>query len=291
MKATHKKEGFQGQKSYIMPTSTLKKAMSHPLCKSLYITDIGYFPNAQFHSRERKKGCKQFILIYCTKGEGWYSINEKKYTLKANQLMILPPQKAHKYGADNHNPWSIYWIHFAGDNAATIVHHLQRNGGYEAINTKHTEERNILFDKLFSLLEIADNMDNMLDAYLSFPYYLISFRQSVLKENNLQNDYNPIDQSIAFMKTKLNTSVALKELADHVSLSVSHYSTLFQQKTNNSPINYFLFLKMQYACQYLENTSLSIKQIASEIGYDDPFHFSRTFKNVIGVSPKGFRGR
>jgi AraC-like DNA-binding protein len=134
-------------------------------------------------------------------------------------------------------------------------------------------------------------MDNMLDAYLSFPHYLISFRQSALKENNLQNDYNPIDQSIAFMKTKLNTTVALKDLADHASLSVSHYSTLFQQKTNNSPINYFLFLKMQYACQYLENTSLSIKQIAAEIGYDDPFHFSRTFKNVIGVSPKGFRGR
>jgi len=85
MSVLYKKEGFQGQKSYMMPSSTLKKAMSHPLCKSLYITDIGYYPNAQFHSRERKKGCQQYNLIYCVKGEGWYNILDKKYVLKGNQ--------------------------------------------------------------------------------------------------------------------------------------------------------------------------------------------------------------
>jgi AraC-like DNA-binding protein len=83
----------------------------------------------------------------------------------------------------------------------------------------------------------------------------------------------------------------LKSLAGHVALSVSHYAALFQQKTNNSPVNYFIFLKMQHACMLLENTQLSVKQVAAELGYSDPFHFSRTFKNVMGVSPKGFRAR
>ncbi len=291
MSILQKKEGFQGQKSYIMPSSTLNKAMSHPLCKSLYITDIGYYPNAQFHTRERKNGCNQFVLIYCVKGEGWYKINEEKRALKENQLAILPPNIAHKYGADKTNPWSIYWVHFAGENADSIVRHLRSEDSFSPISIAIDEHRDIVFNKIFLSLEIADNMDNMLDAYLSFPYYLTSFRPILFKENNLLNEHNPIEKSISFMKTKLNTMVALKELAENVSLSVSHYSTLFQQKTHNSPINYFLFLKMQHACQYLENTELSVKQIAVEIGYDDPFHFSRTFKNIIGISPKGFRNR
>jgi len=291
MNFLQKKEGFQGQKSYIMPSFTLKKAMNHQLCKGLYITDIGYYPNAEFHSRERKNGCQQYVLIYCVKGEGWYKVNNEKYSLKENQIGILPPNVAHKYGADAFNPWSIYWIHFAGENAAAIVNHLQKNNDYSPINTYVDEGRNILFNKLISYLEMADNMNNMVDAFLSFPHYLTTFKLSAIKENKLNFDYNPIAESIAYMKSKLNTMVTLKELAENVSLSVSHYSSLFQQMTHKSPINYFLFLKMQHACLYLENTKLSIKQISVELGYDDPFHFSRIFKNVIGISPKGFRNR
>ena len=291
MNILHKKEGFQGQKSYIMPSSTLKKAMNHPICKKLYITDIGFYPHAQFHNRERKKGCQQYVLIYCVKGKGWYEINDVKHALLENQLIILPPNIIHKYGADSITPWSIYWIHFTGEHASAIVNYLQKEETYSPISIVIDEQRDIVFNKIFSSLEMADNMDNMLDALLSFPYYLTSFRPTNFKEKKALNNYNPIEKSIAFMKTKLNTMIALKELADNVSLSVSHYSTLFQQKTHNSPFNYFLFLKMQHACQYLENTDLSVKQVAAELGYDDPFHFSRVFKNIIGVSPKGFRKR
>jgi AraC-like DNA-binding protein len=84
---------------------------------------------------------------------------------------------------------------------------------------------------------------------------------------------------------------SLQAFADEASISVSHYSALFRQKTHNSPINYFIFLKIQNACQLLENTKLSVKQIGNELGYSDPFHFSRTFTKVVGVSPRAYRLR
>lgn len=290
MSLSIKKEGFAGQKSCVVPDSIRKNAKEEPLSKALYITDIGFYPNAQYHSRERNKGCKENILIYCVDGEGWCFAHHQKIKIVANQAIILPQGTPHKYGADRKNPWSIYWIHFAGKNALKVSQHLLKNK-FKPFDVPIYEMRNLLFDHLFSLVEVAGKMDNLIDISLIFPYYLTSFKQSILPSKVVDKKYDPIEKSITFMKANLPKNFSLREFASQAALSVSHYSALFQLKTKHSPINYFVFLKMQYACQLLENTEFSIKQIGLELAYEDPFHFSRTFKNVIGVSPRGFRLR
>ncbi|MFP5040040.1 helix-turn-helix domain-containing protein [Parasediminibacterium sp. JCM 36343] len=286
-----KKEGFAGQKLHVIPSATLKKAMGHPLCKNLYITDIGYYPNAKFHNRERVAGCQQHILIYCAKGKGWCQVNDTLYEIAAHQMVILPQQAPHKYGADTENPWTIYWVHFDGPYAASMISHLLKVSSFRAVDVPFNEARDTLFEKIYALLEMADNMDNMVDALLAFPYYLTSFGNSGANQRLELPDNDPIGKSIVFMKAHLAGAITLQALANQACLSVSHYCTLFQEKTHNSPVRYFVFLKMQYACQLLENTSLSVKQIGVALGFDDQFHFSRVFTKMIGVSPRGFRKR
>jgi AraC family transcriptional regulator, arabinose operon regulatory protein len=48
-------------------------------------------------------------------------------------------------------------------------------------------------------------------------------------------------------------------------------------------------MKMEYACELLDSTTLSVKAIASELGYRDPLYFSRLFKRTIGVPPTQYR--
>lgn len=54
-------------------------------------------------------------------------------------------------------------------------------------------------------------------------------------------------------------------------------------------MDYFIRLKIQYACQLLSQTDLKINTIADKIGYDDSFYFSRLFKKVHGKSPRQYR--
>ncbi|NBC64857.1 MAG: AraC family transcriptional regulator [Bacteroidetes bacterium] len=91
------------------------------------------------------------------------------------------------------------------------------------------------------------------------------------------------------MKNNVDQNLKLKELAEHASFSVSHYSTLFKKKTGFAPIEYFIHLKIQRACQYLDLTSLHVYEIAETLGYTDPHYFSRLFQNIMGVSPTKFR--
>jgi len=83
----------------------------------------------------------------------------------------------------------------------------------------------------------------------------------------------------------------LKEISDFSGLSTSHFSNLFHMKTGYSPVSYFLQLKVQQACHYLDFSDMKINQIAMTIGYDDPFYFSRFFSKIMGMSPTVYRNK
>ncbi|MBO9620944.1 MAG: helix-turn-helix domain-containing protein [Niabella sp.] len=62
--------------------------------------------------------------------------------------------------------------------------------------------------------------------------------------------------------------------------------------TGSSPIDYFIRLKLQYACRLLKQSDLKIGEISVEPGYDDVFYFSRLFKKnnrklPVGISQPG----
>jgi len=81
----------------------------------------------------------------------------------------------------------------------------------------------------------------------------------------------------------------LAELARTVGVSPPHLSALFKKQYDVAPIEYVIKLRLQHARHLLTDTTLSIKQVAAESGYNDPYLFSRLFKKHHGVSPQAFR--
>ena len=80
-------------------------------------------------------------------------------------------------------------------------------------------------------------------------------------------------------------------LARLAGLSPDYFAQLFKVQTGCSPREYLHLLRIHRACRLLETTSLGIKQIANQLGYQDPFHFSRKFKGFQGLSPTEYRAK
>ncbi len=78
------------------------------------------------------------------------------------------------------------------------------------------------------------------------------------------------------------------EIAKACGVSAVHLSRLFKQFDDETPKAYLGRLKMSHAAELILRKSLPIKQAAAEIGFDDPYHFSRVFKSYFGVSPSHF---
>jgi len=288
-----KKEGFHGQRAIVLPRKIINHlCLSNPITKGLYVTNIGYYPKAKHHYRQRHHGTDQHILIYCIEGKGKVQVEKKQYDIKPDSFVIIPAGMPHNYTADEKNSWTIYWIHFKGSIANAVVEAMVTQlKGHHGIITFQSN-RLQLFDDIYANLERGYGNDNLCYANMCLWHFLSSFLfddKFNLPEKKESKQDNVIEPSINFMQQHLSEMLRLSDIAEFVNVSVPHYSFLFRQKTGFAPMEYFIQLKMQKACQYLLFTDLRIKEIAEQLGVDDPYYFSRMFTKLMGESPKEYR--
>jgi AraC-like DNA-binding protein len=98
-----------------------------------------------------------------------------------------------------------------------------------------------------------------------------------------------VEESIAYMLRHLDEPLQVATLATRANVSPSHFFALFKRRVGCAPIDYFIRLRMQHACRLLDETLMSVKEVAATLGYDDPFYFSRIFKSVNRVAPSEYR--
>lgn len=282
------KEGFIGQRMVVLPPGILKKVNANSLINNFYLTAIGYYPHAIYHDRQRKHGSQQYILLYCVEGSGTVYAKGKLFSLHANSYFIIPKMIPHHYASSEKNPWSIYWVHFVGEKADLLYEKYLDSKVPEVKSIPYNENLVSLFSQSIWFMEsgfIPRNLE--ISSMNLFHFLFLIIYHADLHPSSVTE--NPVSNSIAFMKANLQQIFSIKDLASQQNYSVSHYSELFKQKTGFTPIQYFNQLKIQRSCQYLCFTSKNIKELSNELGFEDPYYFSRLFKKVMGLPPLKYK--
>lgn len=292
MNKIKRRNGFEGEKYIAIPEAAWKSAIKeNPVMNQLYITYIGYFPKATYHYRERPNGCRDNILIYCTRGRGWFILNGKRFEVGPNEFIIVPSTKeALSYGADENDPWTIHWVHFSGKDMEAFNRGFKINLYDGAREILANEEGLKLWDSMYQNLEMGYSKENLTNTNLCLYHFLATFLYPEKHANvKIQDEKDMIKETIIYMQHHLMEKLTVENMAMKNKLSTSHFSSLFRKSTGMSPLDYFIHLKIQKACVMLSSSEIKVKEIAIEIGYDDPFHFSRLFKKNMKVSPHQYR--
>lgn len=285
-----KQEGFPGQLSYIIPDKIREISKQNPLTGDLYLTDIGYYPKASHHFRNRETGSEQYILIYNVDGYGTIKTGSVEHIIPPDHYFIIQPKLPHTYYADKKRPWSIYWIHFSGQKAKYLAKVINTAEPVERSKTSRINDRLSLFNEIFQNLDRGYSIDSLEYANLCLSRLLATFSHiSQFRLINEQHSVDPIELSINYMLENIELRLKLAEIARQVNLSPSYFSRLFVSRTGFAPIEYFIQLKIQRSCQLLNNRDLTIQNVARQIGIEDQFYFSRLFKKVMNVSPQIYR--
>lgn len=286
-----KPEGFVEEKLYVLPEYWMKELEQEELTSSLFITDIGYFPNAQYHFRERPDGSPSHIFIFCEAGEGWIELNPgERMILQQGDLMIIPPDIAHRYGAMEERPWSIYWFHFKGSHANRLVKLFGLSNAPLSISPSGKARLMEWFIPAYEMLaERTYALTTHVHVAQTARQLLSGMGLNAGKSAQEKKRETYLEQAIQYMNGHMSASVSLPELANHVGVSKQHLIYLFNAETGVSPIDYFLRLKVQRAGHLLDLTGLSIKEVGSAVGISDPYYFSRLFKKISGFSPSRYR--
>ena len=277
---------------FVIPRPVLAEARRHPLVRGLYPTDVGWYPQARYHYRDRVNGAPEDHLMMCMDGHGYAVVNGKKSHLKPGELLIIPRNCRHTYWAAEDEPWSIYWMHFRGEDSSYYVDRIPQVAEPVAIDQESQREAVRLFRDCLGTLESGYSLPTLIYAAQSARHILslLLFRNSAMpmKQRAVSRRMN-CDAIIEYMHSRIDEPVRLEEFAREAKLSVSHFSEMFRGHTHQSPLSYFTQMKIRAACRLLDLTDKPVKAVAIETGYIDPYYFSRVFKKLMGISPDKYR--
>lgn len=282
-----KPDGFVGERMIIVPKEIVSQYSQNVFVRRLYLTDVGYFPEAKGHYINRPEGVKEYIFFYCISGRGVVNINGRAFTLAKNTAICIPPGAAHSYYTTDDDPWTILWAHFNGsDTELYPLTEMQE----VLFRSEYSSNRMLfLFNQLFRVINSSYSMGNFI--YMSQTLQMILsetyFKDERSSDLDLHNSY--LSAIVKYFNAHLSENLTLQDLCNEFNLSKSYLNAMFKKNTNTSPVNYFISMKMKEACKLLRSTTYTIKIIAADLGYYDPYYFSFLFKKIVGVSPSEYR--
>jgi len=283
-----KRDGFKNEKMIILPIESFKSYMKYPMIRSCYVTDLGFFPNAKHHYRERQEGADETILIYCMDGKGVIELEKSNVVLERGMVYTIPPGMPHKYYADKVGPWSILWLHFKGESLDQFPLFEAEVAPITLASPEENEMIQIYFMRLFEIAENGHTLGNMI-CLSQLLLTILSEIHFFERESELNKVDRNLTKAVNYMYENLSKELTLEDVADFMELSKSYVNLIFKEHTKRAPLEFFTHLKIQQACKYLRLTNMFIYEISANLGYEDQYYFSRIFKKVMGISPKAYR--
>ena len=222
-------------------------------------------------------------------------LEDRCYPLRPGQLASVPRNTVHRLGflEAEDSPASMLWMNVTGD--------MIRSGytTYEKDNSQKEWGYDLILPGSFIINEVlgeakerpitAERLD-AIGNYLSFFLMLIERKFAFVDEAAEIGWNEQVANEIKhYISNHLNSSLRLQELADVVSISACHLSKIFKQATNQTITNYIQQCKVEKAIELLLSSTLSIAQIAAQLGFYDQYHFSKTFKAYTGFAPTVYR--
>jgi AraC-like DNA-binding protein len=110
--------------------------------------------------------------------------------------------------------------------------------------------------------------------------------------HNRQGRYaQTVEQTLSFLDAHYPEPLSLRQIAEIAHVSPDYLSRQFKTVVGQSCMEYLVRVRVERSRQLLDNTNLSVQEIAAQVGYPDPYHFSRVFKQKTGLAPQMYRKR
>jgi AraC family transcriptional regulator of arabinose operon len=272
-----------------LPASVVRTLeQRHPLLASFFVTNTGYFTKVYGHNTTRTE-FDEYIVIYCIDGKGWYEAIGQAWSVEKGEVLFVQRDIPHSYGSKDSSPWSIQWAHFRGTLAPSYLELLNITPDNPIVKIGLHTGLCTLFTEALDILQSGYSIYHLVQAS--------SYVQQILSQIGFLATYSPppgdtglnAGKVIAYMLENITQKCTLDDFAAQACLSRSYFSRQFRKRTGYSPVNYFIRLKVQRACELLETTQTTVRDIAKSLGYDDQYYFSRVFKRIVGSSPTQYR--
>ncbi|MDG2346141.1 MAG: AraC family transcriptional regulator [Opitutae bacterium] len=269
----------------------------------LYILDAGYTlitPNTPYPPGEHPddhmfcwdhgRTLDSFTLVYITHGSGTFeSQSGGKKTINAGDLFILYPGEWHRFKPNNNKGWHEHWVEFDGEQARRIMRHpalspeqpVHSIGADESILRLFLEISEATQTQPPGFEQIIATQASQIVARL-----LARLQYSSTEDHDMETR---IRRACLHILQHSEQTINTPQLSRDLGISHSAFRNQFKQVTGLPPGQYQIQIRLNKARRLLRNSTLSIQEIAEQLGFDSIYYFSRLFKKKTGCSPLAYR--
>lgn len=233
----------------------------------------------EFHSVDEwihpKRIISSYELIFVLDGTVYITEDGNEYEIGKNEMIILEPDKEH-YGTKTVNGQTIfYWFHFYTDL------------DFPFKTAKNSQEFDIKY-LLKKLLHIT-NTSGFSKASADSLGYLIFEELTQLSRKNTEKVSSIAILIKEYIRNNVNQNITVSEISNHLGYNTDYIGKVFKNLEGITLKNYIADQRLKFSKDLLITTNLSVKEIASRLGYSDENLFIKFFLYHDNISPTLFR--
>ncbi len=224
-----------------------------------------------------------FCISHMTGGHGYFLRPDMaEEEILPGQCVVVTPGTVHAYGGADGSFYTEDTVNFTGELAVMMQRSgIIRDGIYD-LGMSH---------RLLSIIELAlePSDHSQINANFLLQKLLMELYNRRAAHQTAQERYPQIDELISQVRETPEKWWSIEAMAEFCNMSDDQFRRVFVGRFGVLPKLYVDKLRLNKAAELLAETQLTVAEIAEMMGYQDPFHFSRRFKTVMGYSPQQYR--
>lgn len=263
------------------------KFFINPFCNyddsiSLFACGYGHTPKSHCVGPQIRN---EYILHFVEDGKGYYEVNGNTYTVEKNSIFAIYPGVKIKYYSGNEDPWTNCWINFVGKDAGKFLERTHITPDSPVIPVKNNEYVKTI-QKCLKYVLSRNYTQTRLSAYV------LEFL-SMIEENNISssvitNRERYINSAISYMEYYYGNNINVSDISCYLGIERTYFYRIFKSATGISPTEYLTNIRIEKAKQLIASGD-SFASVASAVGINDIYYFSKLFSKEVGITPSEYR--
>jgi AraC family transcriptional regulator of arabinose operon len=248
-----------------------------------YVKEFGY-------RGFRPNGTKAWLLLYTLSGEGVVRIDDSDWKCRKHNAAFLKPGAPHHYFTAENSTWDFYWAYYTPRTTWSdwMIYPETMKGLFATpISIAFRQRIEQAFERMVKDSRQLDPLQQELSLNaLEEILLLVQKEQDTGKERRMDPR---IRQVLDILNNWYEHPHTIEDLANTICLSPSRLSHLFKEQTGEAILETLIHIRLKQGARLLTYTSMTIGEIAEQVGFHSANYFSRKFSSFYGISPILYR--